>query len=169
MPSARDNAQTHPEPSRRALFAGGTAALLAAAITTEAHSAPLAAPGADAELIERCNRVVALFREQQLISTADEWAADRGPLHARFKGIWQELSELQEEIYDLDVPTTPAGAMATARAALVEVQRYSDGEPITDNLAAWLMVRLVQFYAGPDFEADHVWHERAATLGEDRA
>ncbi len=133
MPPARDNAQTHPEPSRRALFAGGTAALLAAAVTTAAHSAPVET-GADAELIKSLAR----FRQNSDAIAAIE--AERLPPGITDASRDQErrLAEALDARIDtiesiiITPALTPAGMQGKAEAlGLVVLQYPYEDEGVT--------------------------------------
>lgn len=145
---------------RRRLLAGATAALAAgAAIATGALAAPVASPegaGDDAELIALCDRLVANQREERQICIADEWAPDRGPLHAKYKALWAEYKQLRDRIYAAKEPVSLAGIQAVSRAGLVAAQRDHEGNLVPDSLCEWLLLSLALFHAGPEFEAQQV-------------
>ncbi len=117
MQPARDNAQTHPKSSRRALFAGGTAALLAAAVTTAAHSAPVET-GTDAELLALAAE---FWRHNDKI---EQWNAGRiqEAEGERHNCSWWDCCRAMTGI----VPQTAAGRQAKAAVALVALEGVQD-------------------------------------------
>jgi len=144
MHTARDNgavrAATTPNPSRRAILAGSTAALLAgAAIATAAHGAPVALPSDDAALLRLHQELVAQTAVVQAwnddkISEAEGEAADRH---------WWEIVNAMWGIK----PTTPAGAAAKAAAAhlVLTFSHYSSG---TSDDFAWDTLEQIAAWGG---------------------
>jgi hypothetical protein len=132
MHNARDHERTHPDtstiPSRRRLLAGLSATLLAgAAIATAAHGATadaaMAAGGGDAEWISLCDRLVVIAAEEATIyatMTEEEQEVALEP-------FTQEYRQIGNRIWDLDNPTTPAGFLASARAAVARAPKDWDG------------------------------------------
>jgi hypothetical protein len=96
-----------------------------------AAAASLATPCVpdDAELIAACDRIVAIRAELVAINAADPRALDVGPLHARYEALMDERGAIEDRVYDMATPATPAGAQAVARAALAGHERASDGFP----------------------------------------
>jgi len=117
MPQARDTGRTRantiPEnPSRRAILAGSTAALLAgAAIATGARGASVASAGDDAELLALHRSFLAEH------DTVMAWNADRvtEEIGEAAHDRWWECAEAMT-----DIPaTTTAGLRAKAEVALL--------------------------------------------------
>jgi hypothetical protein len=115
--TGRTRADIPPNPSRRGLLAGSTAAALVAATAavTAARGAPLAASqrweidGPDAELLALC----AAFHEQHAAALAVP-GDDDGGLTAALDERWDISNEIQ------DIPaTTEAGRRAKAAVAVV--------------------------------------------------
>src|SRR5580693_4157072 len=152
MPRATPDPTTHasdlaaenaaPGPSRRGLIARISATLLAgAAGATAARGAPgaaMPADGADAELIRLCDRMVALVAEEKALVDADERAHREGPNKPRYDALWAERGVIRDQIYDMDYPTTAAGAAAMTRAAMTEIDRDFEGNPAPCGLFEWL-------------------------------
>jgi hypothetical protein len=139
-------------PSRRRLLAGLSATLLAgAAIATAARGAPVAdapADGADAKLIRLCERMVAIHTAEVALVDADEWAPDRGPNKPRYDALWAEWIAIRDRVYDLNDPTTVAGAAALSRVALTVVDRDFEGNPKPRCFFEWLALGVLEFQAG---------------------
>jgi hypothetical protein len=137
MPKANPDTITTPtlHPSRRALLARSTAALVTgAAAATVARAAPQAAPaaaGEDAELIRLCDRLIVLEKQHDAIYLAfsDDDEADRqaGPLIP-------ELLEIRDRLYAIGAaPISEAGRLAFARAAIASAERTHDGRIMLDD------------------------------------
>jgi hypothetical protein len=138
MHNARDHEQTHPDtstiPSRRRLFTGLSATLLAgAAIATSAHGAPTVAPTgtADAELLELC----AEFHHQHAAALATP-TDDDAALTAALDERW----EISDEILDA-AATTEAGRRAKAHVALVLMVENEGAEPV-DQASIFVLAAL---------------------------
>lgn len=154
MLRARDNAHAHtghPDiPSRRALLAGSTASLVAGVVVaTGAAQAAVASPqGADddAELIQLCDRLVAIYAEEAVIfATMPEMEQD-----AALEATTRESEAIENRLYELGNPNTPAGMQSMARASVACAPKNLDGE-ITcgaSGLAEWLAFGVVEALAG---------------------
>jgi hypothetical protein len=127
-------------------------ALLGAAATpTSAMPIAQTAHGPDAELIRLCDRVVAIQAEETAMFEADPAADDDG---SRFKPVMDALTEerraIETRLYDVGAPTTKAGLLAAARAAVSEAPKDADGAISCVALAEWLAVGAVERMAGED-------------------
>jgi hypothetical protein len=107
-------------------------------------------PGHDAEIILLCAKYVALWHEQQVIAGADEWAADRGPLHARFEAISAKTSEIARKLYGLRPPSTQGGISAMAEAAITHWPMRADHKLECASISDWMALAVVQGVTGND-------------------
>jgi hypothetical protein len=104
--------------------------------------------GDDAELILLCAKVVACFAELRALNASDQWAPDRGPLHARYERVLEEEGAALARIEELPNPTTLAGAKAAARAALVQGELDAEGKPVLNHVGDRLSYAAVGYLAG---------------------
>jgi len=149
MAPPRDNrrapAQTIPNPSRRAMLAGATAALAAgAAIASAAHGAPTAPPAAaadDAELIALCAAFDDCDRQIDTVYATepdDELAESAAGL------IIQRQAALAERIMGSRVHT-PEGIVAIARSlAVSNGNGEHDFHPSAEYTTGRLMTALMR-------------------------
>lgn len=134
---------------RRALLTGDATLLTAgaAAVRTQATSvaAAKASGGPDAELIAHCDRLVEIDREECVIFAAigdDAYFSD--PV---IDTLAAERFEIQGRIFVLDLPSTPAGVAAAARAAFTGLTKGPDDRPPVHDLSDWLRLAVFGYFA----------------------
>jgi hypothetical protein len=146
MHNARDNGRTRADtstiPSRRRLFAGLSATLLAsAAIATAARGAPVAAlpAGDDAELLRLCSGFLA---EDRVIKA---WNAGNVPEEvgeAANSRWWEYIRQID------GIPAmTPDGLRAKAECALLAPDGVADPECDADELARSVLAEVAEWGA----------------------
>jgi len=157
--TGRTCADTPPNPSRRGLLAGTTAAALvvATAAVTAACGAPHAladADGPDAELISLCDRLVTLEAARRTILYAQHTTEDEHRTEPELDVVCDEQQAVFDRITALPEPVTLAGARAMARAALSQAPIDRDGSLSPMDDAEWLAFGAVTFLAasGPGGE-----------------
>ena len=106
--------------------------------------------GQDTEIILLCAKYVALWHEQRVIADADEWAADRGPLHARFEAITAKTREIACKLYGFRPPSTKGGISAMAAAAITHWPMRADHSLQCESIGDWMALAVVQGVTGND-------------------
>jgi hypothetical protein len=110
-------------------------------------------PGHDAEIIRLCAKYVALWHEQRVIAIADEWAADKGPLHPRYEELGAKERDIARRLYKLGRPRTRGGIAAMAQVALASWPKTEIGLACTD-ITPWVAMAVVQGVAETDEPVD---------------
>jgi len=144
----RDNGRTRatPEPSRRNLLAGASAALVAgAAIACQAKGAT---PGADVELIAVCNRVTVLSGEIEALYGIRHDIESERRTQAQMDALYDDRDAALCRIDQLPAPVTLAGAQAAAAAARSLLLRSLKGDLEHDNDAEWLAFVALEYLGG---------------------
>jgi hypothetical protein len=138
-------------PSRRGLLAAAAAALAAgAAIATAAHGTPVALPGADAELIRLCKRLVEIEAAEAVIFDTFEDEDDATAQDRALAPLQAEWQAIEDRLYELDNPTTPEGVHAVAVAAIATAPKLADGQigNWSFGLSEYLAFAAVEWLAG---------------------
>jgi len=128
-------------PTRRSAMRFSLAALTAG-LTVPALAASDTSP--DTNLINLCDRLIAVETEECLLVAHDECAPDYGPNHARYNELIGERERLEGLIEDCEPPANAAGFASVARAALTWVPRDSDGGTQSQDLGGSLLVMLAE-------------------------
>jgi hypothetical protein len=131
--------------ARRDILRLAPAALAGVMMARPSQTAPVSP---DAELIEVCNALMALRREQAAICRADPMAPDRGPLHDRYQQTWVERARLEERLYESSDPKTMEGARPLARLTLAHAERDRDGDIMSSNLSEHASLWVSDLLAG---------------------
>jgi hypothetical protein len=141
--TGRTRADTPPNPSRRAMLAGGTAALLAgAAAATVAHGAPpgvAGADGPDAELIALC---AAFHRQNAAVTTVADGGSYAGGDEADLDDAMAERWDLSDRIQDMPT-TTLAGHRAKASVAVVLLRENNGSDEFMSGDDAFAFATLL--------------------------
>jgi hypothetical protein len=164
--TGRTRADTPPNPSRRGLLAGSTAAALIAstALVTAAADPRASVPhrqdadSPDAELISLCDRLVTLEAARRTILYAQHTTEDEHRTEPELDVVCDEQQAVFDRITALPEPVTLAGASAMARAALSEAPIDHDGSLLPMDNAEWLAFGAVTFLAG-----QQDWQRRTST------
>jgi hypothetical protein len=135
-------------PSRRAMRAGGTAALLTgAALATAAHGAPVAAPvagGDDAELLALHAEWKPLRRRYLQLNRENADVVHIPPeVDAEIDALVPAMADVAERVADLRATTTD-GLKAKAAILLSYSGYMADGSPLYtnhDELLGWSIAR----------------------------
>lgn len=129
-----------PTTSRRTLLAATPALLLAAGVSP-AH----ATAHPDAELMRRCDALVALDRQNDALLDSIQSFEDELRVEARIDALAERAKALARAVQALH-PTTAAGIAAKARAAAQIVSRNLDGTVISRGIAddlAWSLIERI--------------------------
>jgi hypothetical protein len=102
----------------------------------------------ESEMIHVCARLVAIRHELAVLTDADDYAADKGPLHARYTELHSESRDLRDQLRVLGIPRTDDGRGALAKVAIGECERTYEDVVVAQNLDDWFALAVVQSVAG---------------------